>query len=247
MTYWCLVTFVACAITGIATAMNPLFFLEQYGIAEKTMGIMFVVAGGVAVVCQLCLTGFFTSRFGNLVTCMIGQAFNIPFGFAIVLLHFPALPWICMLCSTATGALVNPTSAAEVANIATDKNRGSLMGIYQSVRALGGAVGPVIGGRLYQNNIWQPFWIGNIWGLIMLCLSICYYYVTKPAPLAADKLESGTAKPPSETSQDDDDTKPPSERESEPAETQRDSSISRDRSLSESSAEAQKPVEACHA
>lgn len=263
LAFWCFVTFVSCAIAGLAVAMNPLFFLEQYGIAEKEMGIMFMVSGGLAIFAQSCLTGFFTARFGNILTIIIGQACALPFGFMLVLLHFPALPWICMVCSTMTGALINPTTAAEVANTATDKNRGSLMGIYQSVRALGGSLGPVMGGRVYQHNIFLPFWIGNCWAVVILALSFSFYYfTTKSAPAAVDKpQESGTTKlpsEPSEISQDDNDTKPPSETEIDPAETQRDpedscsrhtSSVShsRDRSLSGASAEAYKPVEDCHA
>jgi len=170
-------------------SMIPLIYLDWYGITERRMGILFMLAGVVGMFTQALVTGPLSKRFGNLGTATMG-AFGgvLIMGFFLNVRH-PVVPWIVGVGGPALGALTDPTSCAAVAQLAGDTNRGKLLGMYQALRALGQGLGPVIGGFLYETSVTLPFRASYIYGMFSCAFMASVLFVVKPDAEPESPLE----------------------------------------------------------
>jgi len=178
--FWYAICLFGATFGTTSQSMIPLIYLDWYGITERKMGILFMLAGVVGMLTQATFTGPLSKRFGNLGTATMGA-----FGGVLIMAFFlsvrhPVVPWIVGVGGPALGALTDPTSCAAVAQLAGDTNRGKLLGIYQALRALGQGLGPVIGGFLYEISVTLPFRVSYIYSMCSCAFMAGVLYAVKP-------------------------------------------------------------------
>lgn len=122
-----------------------------------------VVIGLTATMIQGGLIGKLTKRFGEV---RLSRS-----GLAIVTLAFITIPLIAysemyglllvngaiMACGT---GIYNPSNLALLSKSAGDHEQGGVLGLNQSLAALGRVIGPAMAGPLFELHHWTPFWVG---------------------------------------------------------------------------------------
>eukprot|EP00930_Biecheleria_cincta_P015264 TRINITY_DN12792_c0_g1_i1.p1 TRINITY_DN12792_c0_g1~~TRINITY_DN12792_c0_g1_i1.p1 ORF type:complete len:497 (+),score=69.31 TRINITY_DN12792_c0_g1_i1:333-1823(+) len=171
LVFWYVITFGYCAVgpsTSAGGSMIPLFALDMFGMTEQAMGVLMMVSGVFVIIFQASITGIVSKQIGNIGSCIVGLALAcVPYSM-LFLLHSPLVLVLGCLISTAAGALIDPTSCAAVASLASDERRGSLLGIFQAFRALGQGFGPIISGVLYEVTWDLPFQASVAAGLVFM-------------------------------------------------------------------------------
>eukprot|EP00931_Biecheleriopsis_adriatica_P038313 TRINITY_DN21955_c0_g1_i1.p1 TRINITY_DN21955_c0_g1~~TRINITY_DN21955_c0_g1_i1.p1 ORF type:complete len:604 (+),score=89.35 TRINITY_DN21955_c0_g1_i1:96-1907(+) len=160
--FWYLCVIIGGSSSASSMSMMPLFYLETYGVDQRQMGEIFMLSGFVMIFAQAGLAGPASKKFGELGASMLGLAIA---GLGLAMLLFitnPIVPWLVAIIGTSAGAFTDPASCAAVSTLATDRNRGTLLGIYQALRAAASGIGPIVGGMIYEVDIFLPFRI-SIW------------------------------------------------------------------------------------
>lgn len=171
LVFWYAMVFVYCSAgpsTSAAGSMVTLYAVDMYNMREQAMGVMMMVAGLLMIFFQATLAGVVAKSVGNLCSCIVGLVGACAMYSMVFLLHSPVAFVAALLLSTASSALIDPTSCAAVATLASDERRGSLLGVYQAFRALGQGLGPIIGGVLYEVTWDLPFQASTAVGLVCI-------------------------------------------------------------------------------
>lgn len=171
LVFWYVITSAYCAVgpsSSGAGSMVPLFALDMYDMHEQAIGGLMMCAGFFMILFQATITGIVSKQIGNICSCMVGLAGACLMYCMVFLVHSSVTLVIACVLSTAAGALIDPTSCAAVASLAGDERRGSLLGIYQAVRALGQGGGPIISGVLYEVTKDLPFQVNVAAGLVLI-------------------------------------------------------------------------------
>lgn len=190
LTFWYVITFVYCAAgpsTSAAGSMVTLYAVDMYNMHEQTMGVVLMSAGLLLVFFQATVAGAVSKSIGNLCACMLGLAGASLLFAVIFLLHFRVPFVVALLLTTISSSLIDPTSCAAVATLASDERRGSVLGVYQAFRALGQGVGPIIGGVLYEVSCDAPFQASAAVGLVMVMTFGVVHAGTRTATAAPSK------------------------------------------------------------
>jgi len=127
----------------------PLFLKEIYGIGEFQLGLLLAVNGFMIITCEMILVHSL-ERFNPLKVmiagaCCLSLGFGIlPAGAGIGLAFFSVVAWTC------GEMLIDPFMVSFAANRASDRHRGSYMGLYGMTFALGLVVAPAMGTFVYD-------------------------------------------------------------------------------------------------
>lgn len=146
LTVWLLAPF---AFAGWITVL-PLDAAERFGWGERQMGVLFVVIGAVAAVVQGWLFGRVQRRAGDRALLVAGNA-----GMALALVTLPLVPsgaalyWWMIPFATAN-SLFGPAATGMVSVLAGVAEQGTILGVAQSVGALGRMAGPEVIGLLHD-------------------------------------------------------------------------------------------------
>jgi MFS family permease len=140
-------------LSGFASALiQPIYliFLKQkFALSVYELAVAFLPAGAVFAVLPK-YAGRWSDRFGRARMIAIGVAFA-----GIVSAALPWFPSIALLAAFyvlfAVGwTMASPAEDALVGDLASDRDRGRLMGAKEAAAGVGAALGPLVGGFIYD-------------------------------------------------------------------------------------------------
>jgi predicted MFS family arabinose efflux permease len=155
MLVWAIAPF---AFAGYTVAL-PLWAAASLGWQEQQLGVFFVVVGTVAAVVQGGLFRVLTKRVGDralLIAGMVGMALAI--GAVPFLASSGALyAWTVVLAFS--NSIMSPAAAGLVSTFAAANEQGTVLGVAQSLAALGRFSGPVMIGGVYDRVAPTPAFV----------------------------------------------------------------------------------------
>ncbi len=143
------------AMTNFETTF-PLWADAGFGWGPRQVGFIFMYLGFIVMVTQMFITGKLVPIFGEGRLLMVAVCFYI-----VGLVYMATVPFmfdpprwqVMMIGITFTsvgGALFNTASTSWVSKQAGERERGAVLGLYQSAGWLGRSVGPTVSGLLFM-------------------------------------------------------------------------------------------------
>lgn len=156
----------------------PLLWKEHYNQSDKAIGYLFAFVGLVSVVVQGGLIGKVTRKFGERKALVAGLA-TMCAGLTLI----PFVPegalfslGLLTLGLLAVGnGLATPLNASLISLYAKSEEQGEILGVAQSIGALGRIMGPLSGSLLYGLDSHAPYLVGGICLLIGVMLSLSLF------------------------------------------------------------------------
>ena len=156
-----LMGFLVFFVMAMFETIMPLWSEARFGWGPKEVGLVFMYLGAVVMVVQLGLVGRITPILGEGRLLMIAVA-SYATGLTIMS-QAPTWHWMIggITFTAAAGALFNTVAVTWVSRHAGEKERGMVLGVYQSFAYLGRAVGPTFSGLMFQTmGVNSPLIIG---------------------------------------------------------------------------------------
>lgn len=145
-------SFVMCLFTfGLAMMESIMSYLmnDKHGWGPRDLGIMFAYFGLILIVVQGGLVGRLAKRFGERTLAKSGIIF-MAFGLASIAFSPVVAGVFVGLTFVSVGTAIFNTSVLSVASKdSAPGERGLVMGVFQSMQALGRSIGPILTGLLY--------------------------------------------------------------------------------------------------
>ena len=162
--------FTAFSIAGLEATL-PLFIEKGWNYGEREMGWMFMIMGAVIVPIQGTLLGGLINRFGERRIILVGLCLNA-LGLALLSNAFSFVT--LTMCITITGVgnqLIRPTNSSWISK-QTQIGQGTAIGIMDAFLSLGRILGPLLGGWLYEIELYPYVVLAGILMIATLCLYI---------------------------------------------------------------------------
>lgn len=128
--------------------LMPLWGKSHLGWTLTSIGWVFTYVGVVAVVVQGGVVRRLAGRVGEKKTAALGVAW-VGIGMALFTLHGLSVALVALAIIAAGTGLVHPSFSSLVSLNSSSEQQGVMLGLFQSMSALGRGVGPVLGGILY--------------------------------------------------------------------------------------------------
>ena len=170
-----IVVFVTWGSTAMLEPIYLVFLQDKFTMKVPILALAFLPAGLVYSFLPSRL-GRLSDRYGRVPIMAVGLA-----GAGSLSLALPHMPSLLLLASlytliAATWSMTHPSEAAMVGDLSRGNTRGKGYGVYDMARELGAAVGPLLGGWLYDTaGQAMPFYIngcfllaGVVWVVLFL-------------------------------------------------------------------------------
>ena len=160
--------FTAFSIAGLEATL-PLFIEKGWDYGEREMGWMFMIMGAVIVPIQGTLLGRLINRFGERKLILVGLCLNavglalLPNAFSFVTLT------VCITITGVGNQLIRPTNSSWISK-QTQIGQGTAIGIMDAFLSLGRILGPLLGGWLYEIELYPYVVLAGILVIATLCL-----------------------------------------------------------------------------
>lgn len=166
-------------------SLIPLYVDTNFGWGPEELRDLLVYIGIILVVVQGGLVGPISKRLGERRMAQTGMFFMAAGLMLLAAIPATDLVYIGLLLTSVGGALFSAASLSLASHEAQDNEKGAVMGVVQSMQALGRSFGPMVAGAAFDINAALPFWIG---GCIVACLLIVFRHLLKQ--LQRDRAEA---------------------------------------------------------
>lgn len=163
--------FLILAFTFCLALMEPLvpkYILVHFDWGPIEMRNIFIYIGVTLVIVQGTLVGPLANRFGEVMLVRVGLGLM---GGGLIILAVLPEPLFLVIALTLTSvgtALFNASALSLASHQAQDNERGAVMGVAQSMQALGRSFGPLVTGLLFDLNVGLPFMTGAVVVIVLL-------------------------------------------------------------------------------
>lgn len=163
--------FLILAFTFSLALMEPLvpkYILVHFQWGPIEMRNVLVFIGVILVTVQTMLVGPLAKRFGEIMLVRVGLGLM---GSGLLLLAVFPDPYLIYVALTFTSigtALFSAAGLSIASQEAADNDKGAVLGVAQSMQALGRSFGPLVAGFLFDANVGLPFLLGSIVVMILL-------------------------------------------------------------------------------
>jgi MFS transporter, DHA1 family, tetracycline resistance protein len=170
-------------------AVLALFCERFFGWGPHHIGYLFAYVGVVAAVLQAGMVGALAKRFGERALIRAGLAL-MGAAFIVAGLVPPVGLFLVMMGMIAVGSGLITPSLSSLVSVATPADeQGRILGVYQSLGSLGRAVGPFLGGLLYDVvSPGAPLWAA---GTVLVLASLAAVRVPRRERSASEGSASG--------------------------------------------------------
>lgn len=155
--------FLVLAFTFCLSLMEPVvpkYILVHFGWGPLEMRNLFIFIGCVLILVQGGLIGPLARRFGEQNLVRAGLALMGAGLFLMAVLPVPTVLYIALMLTSVGTALFNASSLSLASHEADNHERGAVMGVAQSMQALGRSFGPLVTGVMFDVDAALPFWVG---------------------------------------------------------------------------------------
>lgn len=161
--FWalCLCTFAIWGVTEQILLPHQVAFAEDVGYSKIYAASVLALFGVFKSAGSL--AGTISDRIGREATFSVGTVLGVCGIVALTLIHDAAQPWLLYLYAILFGlgsGIVLPTIAASAADMFQGKRAGTVIGSVWAAFAVGGAIGPWLGGFIFEvSGSYVPAWI----------------------------------------------------------------------------------------
>jgi multidrug resistance protein len=166
----------------------PLLWKEHYQQDDKMIGYLFAFVGCISVIVQGGLIGKLAKKFGErkvLVAGLISMCAGVTLIPFVPESYFFSIGLVVLALLAIGNGLVTPLNTSLISMYASSEEQGEILGISQSVGALGRILGPLSGSLLYGLDSHVPYLAGGVCLLIGLALALPLLTFEISAPSAA--------------------------------------------------------------
>ncbi len=167
--------FIQMLALGIVLPVMVPFARGHLHLTQPQYGVMLLAGGAVTVLCLLPL-GRVVDRWGSKGFLVAGFALA---GAAVAIIALGSgeadLLWRVSLLGFAYALILPAWNGLTVGKIDAER-RGLLLGVFMAIEGLGEAIGPAVGGALYQRNYLLPFLVTG-----SILVAVAAFYLVVPA------------------------------------------------------------------
>lgn len=164
----CLLVFGFTLCLALMEPVIPRYINVHFGWGPVEMRNIFIFIGVILVVVQGTVVGRLARRFGEMPITRVGLALMGTGLFIIAVLPNPVSLAFALICTSVGTALFNASALSLASHQAHQRERGAVLGVAQSMQALGRSIGPMMAGLLFDLNAGLPFYLGA--GLVAIML-----------------------------------------------------------------------------
>ncbi len=148
---------------------------EHIASAAKLTAWFLVTVGITAVIIQGGLIGRLSKKFGEIKLirwglCLMGISI---LAMPVVATHYSYDAMLICACILACGTgIYNPSQSSIISKSAPEDEQGGVLGLNQSMSALGRVFGPLLSGAMFQMNMGLPFYVAGFFSFIAFVLAM---------------------------------------------------------------------------
>ena len=150
----------------------PIYVKDQFSWGPPELRNVFIFVGVILVVVQGGLVGPLAARLGERKLVLIGLILMAVGLLMLGLLPSRAFLYVSLLFTFVGTALFNASSMSLASHEAEEHEKGAILGVVQSMQALGRSFGPLVAGLMYDFHYAMPFLTGGILVVLLLFMFV---------------------------------------------------------------------------
>jgi MFS family permease len=154
------------------TAVLALYLERDFGVTAQTIGVFFVLVGGLGVIMRALVLGRLVDRFGEAKVMRLGAS-SLALGIFLIPQATSVLSFGLIVCLTPIGtALLFPSVSALVTHRVPRNELGQAMGVQQAFGGVARVIGPIWSTAAFQGlGVHVPFYIASAVVVIVVLLA----------------------------------------------------------------------------